>query len=294
MAIFTGAGVAMVTPMKDNGEIDYKVLGDLIEDQIAGHTDAIIICGTTGEAPTLEDDEHLEAIRYTVEKAAGRIPVIAGTGSNNTAHAIMMSKEAQKAGADGCLLVAPYYNKATQNGLVKHFAAIAGAIDIPCILYNVPSRTGSNILPETAVRLAREVDNIVAIKEASGNISQVGKLAAIGEGVIDIYSGNDDQIVPICSLGGIGVISVLSNVAPRETHDIVEYCITDQYEKARELQHKALDLVNALFCEVNPIPVKAALQMQGFAVGNPRLPLTEMEPAHKETLRKAMIEFGCL
>ena len=294
MAIFTGAGVAMVTPMKDNGEIDYKVLGDLIEDQIAGHTDAIIICGTTGEAPTLEDDEHLEAIRYTVEKAAGRIPVIAGTGSNNTAHAIMMSKEAQKLGADGCLLVAPYYNKATQNGLVKHFAAIAGAIDIPCILYNVPSRTGSNILPETAVRLAREVDNIVAIKEASGNISQVGRLAAIGEGVIDIYSGNDDQIVPICSLGGIGVISVLSNVAPRETHDIVEYCITDQYEKARELQHKALDLVNALFCEVNPIPVKAALQMQGFAVGNPRLPLTEMEPAHKETLRKAMIEFGCL
>ena len=294
MAIFTGAGVAMVTPMKDNGEIDYKVLGDLIEDQIAGHTDAIIICGTTGEAPTLEDDEHLEAIRYTVEKAAGRIPVIAGTGSNNTAHALMMSKEAQKLGADGCLLVAPYYNKATQNGLVKHFAAIAGAIDIPCILYNVPSRTGSNILPETAVRLAREVDNIVAIKEASGNISQVGKLAAIGEGVIDIYSGNDDQIVPICSLGGIGVISVLSNVAPRETHDIVEYCITDQYEKARELQHKALDLVNALFCEVNPIPVKAALQMQGFAVGNPRLPLTEMEPAHKETLRKAMIEFGCL
>ena len=294
MAIFTGAGVAMVTPMKDNGEIDYKVLGDLIEDQIAGHTDAIIICGTTGEAPTLEDDEHLEAIRYTVEKAAGRIPVIAGTGSNNTAHAIMMSKEAQKLGADGCLLVAPYYNKATQNGLVKHFAAIAGAIDIPCILYNVPSRTGSNILPETAVRLAKEVDNIVAIKEASGNISQVGKLAAIGEGVIDIYSGNDDQIVPICSLGGIGVISVLSNVAPRETHDIVEYCITAQYEKARELQHKALDLVNALFCEVNPIPVKAALQMQGFAVGNPRLPLTEMEPAHKETLRKAMIEFGCL
>ena len=294
MAIFTGAGVAMVTPMKDNGEIDYKVLGDLIEDQIAGHTDAIIICGTTGEAPTLEDDEHLEAIRYTVKKAAGRIPVIAGTGSNNTAHAIMMSKEAQKLGADGCLLVAPYYNKATQNGLVKHFAAIAGAIDIPCILYNVPSRTGSNILPETAVRLAKEVDNIVAIKEASGNISQVGKLAAIGEGVIDIYSGNDDQIVPICSLGGIGVISVLSNVAPRETHDIVEYCITDQYEKARELQHKALDLVNALFCEVNPIPVKAALQMQGFAVGNPRLPLTEMEPAHKETLRKAMIEFGCL
>lgn len=294
MALFRGAGVAIVTPMKDNGEINYEVLGKLIEDQIAGHTDAIIICGTTGEAPTLEDDEHLEAIRYTVDKTAGRIPVIAGTGSNNTAHAIMMSKEAQKLGADGCLLVAPYYNKATQNGLVKHFAAIAGAVDIPCILYNVPSRTGSNILPETALRLANEVDNIVAIKEASGNISQVGKLAALCEGKLDIYSGNDDQIVPICALGGIGVISVLSNVAPRETHNMVEYCMMNRYDKARELQHKALDLVNALFCEVNPIPVKAALRMQGFEVGNPRLPLTEMEPAHQEVLRKAMVEFGCL
>ena len=295
MAIFKGAGVAMVTPMKDNGEIDYEVLGQLIEDQIAGHTDAIIICGTTGEAPTLEDDEHLEAIRYTVDKTAGRIPVIAGTGSNNTAHAVMMSKEAQKLGADGCLLVAPYYNKATQNGLVRHFAAIAGAVDIPCILYNVPSRTGSNILPETALRLANEVENIVGIKEASGNIGQVGKLAAICEGKLDIYSGNDDQIVPICALGGIGVISVLSNVAPRETHNMVEYCMMNRYDKARQLQHKALDLVNALFCcEVNPIPVKAALRMQGFEVGNPRLPLTEMEPEHKEVLRKAMIEFGCL
>ena len=294
MAIFKGAGVAIVTPMKDNGEINYEVLGALIEDQIAGHTDAIIICGTTGEAPTLEDDEHLEAIRFTVEKTAGRIPVIAGTGSNNTAHAVMMSKEAQKLGADACLLVAPYYNKATQNGLVKHFATIAGAIDIPCILYNVPSRTGSNILPETAVRLAKEVENIVAIKEASGSISQVGKLASIAEGVIDIYSGNDDQIVPICSLGGIGVISVLSNVAPLEAHNMVEYCLMNRYDKARELQHKSLDLVNALFSEVNPIPVKAALQMQGYAVGAPRLPLTEMEEAHKEVLKKAMIEFGCL
>ena len=206
----------------------------------------------------------------------------------------MMSKEAQKRGADGCLLVAPYYNKATQNGLVQHFSAIAGAIDIPCILYNVPSRTGSNILPETAVRLAKEVDNIVAIKEASGNISQVGKLATLGEGIIDIYSGNDDQIVPICALGGIGVISVLSNVAPKETHNIVQYCMMNRYDLARKLQHKALDLVNALFCEVNPIPVKAALNMQGFNVGTPRLPLTEMEPEHKELLREAMIEFGCL
>ena len=294
MAIFRGAGVAMVTPMGDNGEINYKALGALIDDQIANHTDAIIICGTTGEAPTLEDDEHLEAIRFTVERTRGKIPVIAGTGSNNTAHAIMMSKEAQKRGADGCLLVAPYYNKATQNGLVQHFSAIAGAIDIPCILYNVPSRTGSNILPETAVRLAKEVDNIVAIKEASGNISQVGKLATLGEGIIDIYSGNDDQIVPICALGGIGVISVLSNVAPKETHNIVQYCMMNRYDLARKLQHKALDLVNALFCEVNPIPVKAALNMQGFNVGTPRLPLTEMEPEHKELLREAMIEFGCL
>ena len=294
MSIFTGAGVALATPMKENGEINYEVLGDLIEDQIRNHTDAIIVCGTSGEAPTLEDDEHLEAIRFTVDKTAGRIPVIAGTGSNNTAHAVMMSKEAQKLGADGCLLVAPYYNKATQNGLVKHFAAIAGAIDIPCILYNVPSRTGSNILPETAVRMAKEVENIVAIKEASGNISQVGRLAALAEGILDIYSGNDDQIVPICSLGGIGVISVLSNVAPRETHDMVAYCLENRYDEARRLQHKAHDLVDALFCEVNPIPVKAALQMQGFAVGAPRLPLTEMEPAHKEVLRKAMIEFGCL
>ena len=229
MAIFKGAGVAMVTPMKGNGEINYEALGALIDDQIANHTDAIIICGTTGEAPTLEDDEHLEAIGFTVDRAAGKIPVIAGTGSNNTAHAIMMSKEAQKLGADGCLLVAPYYNKATQNGLVQHFSAIAGAIDIPCILYNVPSRTGSNILPETAVRLAKEVDNIVAIKEASGNISQVGKLAAIGEGIIDIYSGNDDQIVPICSLGGIGVISVLSNVAPKRSFRSAHWAVSASF-----------------------------------------------------------------
>ena len=294
MSIFRGAGVAIVTPMKENGEIDHEVLGDLIEDQILHHTDAIIICGTTGEAPTLDDDEHLEAIRYTIEKVNGRIPVIAGTGSNNTAHAVMMSIEAEKMGADGVLLVAPYYNKATQNGLFQHFSTIADAINIPCVLYNVPSRTGSNILPETAVRLAKEVENIVAIKEACGNISQVAKLAALGNGIIDIYSGNDDQIVPICSLGGIGVISVLSNVAPQQTHNIVQYCLMNRYDKAREIQFQAQDLIAALFCEVNPIPVKAALQMQGFEVGNPRLPLTEIEPEHREVLRKAMIEFGCL
>ena len=294
MAIFKGAGVAMVTPMKENGTIDYDVLRALVDDQILHHTDAIIICGTSGEAPTLDDDEHLEAIRVCVEQTAGRIPVIAGTGSNNTAHAVMMSKEAQKLGADGCLLVAPYYNKATQNGLYEHFKTIASAVDIPCIMYNVPSRTGSNILPETAVRLAKDVDNIVAIKEASGNISQVVTLAAMAEGCIDIYSGNDDQVVPLCSVGAVGVISVLSNVAPQKTHDMVELCLEGRYEEAREIQLKANELVACLFSEVNPIPVTAALEMQGFAVGRPRLPLTPLEPAHRERLKKAMIEFGCL
>ena len=294
MAIFKGAGVAMVTPMKENGAIDYDVLRALVDDQILHHTDAIIICGTSCEAPTLDDDEHLEAIRVCVEQTAGRIPVIAGTGSNNTAHAVMMSKEAQKLGADGCLLVAPYYNKATQNGLYEHFKTIASAVDIPCIMYNVPSRTGSNILPETAVRLAKDVDNIVAIKEASGNISQVVTLAAMAEGCIDIYSGNDDQVVPLCSVGAVGVISVLSNVAPQKTHDMVELCLEGRYEEAREIQLKANELVACLFSEVNPIPVKAALEMQGFAVGRPRLPLTPLEPAHRERLKKAMIEFGCL
>ena len=294
MAIFKGAGVAMVTPMKENGTIDYDVLRALVDDQILHHTDAIIICGTSGEAPTLDDDEHLEAIRVCVEQTAGRIPVIAGTGSNNTAHAVMMSKEAQKLGADGCLLVAPYYNKATQNGLYEHFKTIASAVDIPCIMYNVPSRTGSNILPETAVRLAKDVDNIVAIKEASGNISQVVTLAAMAEGCIDIYSGNDDQVVPLCSVGAVGVISVLSNVAPQKTHDMVELCLEGRYEEAREIQLKANELVACLFSEVNPIPVKAALEMLGFAVGRPRLPLTPLEPAHRERLKKAMIDFGCL
>ena len=294
MAVFKGAGVAIVTPMKEDGSINYDMLRTLTDDQIAHHPDAIIVCGTSGEAPTLDDDEHLEAIRVCVEQAAGRVPVIAGTGSNNTAHAVMMSIEAQKRGADGCLLVAPYYNKATQGGLYEHFKTIASAVDIPCIMYNVPSRTGSNILPETAVRIAKDVDNIVAIKEASGNISQVVTLAALAEGCIDIYSGNDDQIVPLCSVGAIGVISVLSNVAPQETHDMVQYCLDGKYEEARALQLKANELVKQLFCEVNPIPVKAALQMQGFEVGRPRLPLTPMEPAHRENLRKAMQEFGCL
>lgn len=284
----------MATPMKEDGSVNYDTLEKLVEDQIAGGTDAIISVGTSGEAPTLEDDEHLEVIRFCVEKAAGRIPVIAGTGSNNTAHAVMMSKEAQKRGADGCLLVAPYYNKATQQGLIESFSLIANSIDIPCILYNVPSRTGSNILPDTAAYLGKNVENIVAIKEASGNISQVAEVLEKSEGALDVYSGNDDQIVPIMSLGGIGVISVLSNVAPRFTHDLCQSCLDGDYVTAGKNQLKALELCRSLFCEVNPIPVKAALNMMGYEAGKPRLPLTEMTPANKERLKKAMIEFGIL
>lgn len=294
MSIFKGAGVAIATPMKENGEINYDTFEKLIEDQIKNETDCIIVVGTTGEAPTLDDEEHLEAIRFTVAQVNKRIPVIAGTGSNNTAHAIMMSKEAQKFGADGVLLVAPYYNKATQNGLIQSFSAIANAIDIPCVLYNVPSRTGSNILPDTAAYLGKHVENIVAVKEACGNISQIAELIEKAEGSLDVYSGNDDQIVPICSLGGIGVISVLSNVAPKFTHDLVMKCLNGDYVSAAKDQIRCAELVRSLFCEVNPIPVKAALNMQGFDCGIPRLPLTEMEPAHKERLRKAMEEFGCL
>ena len=266
MAIFKGSGVALVTPMKEDGSINYEVLGELIEYHIANDTDAIIICGTSGEAPTLDDDEHLEAIRYTIEKTAQRIPVIAGTGSNNTAHAIMMSQEAEKMGADAVLLVTPYYNKATQNGLIRHFTAIANSISIPCILYNVPSRTGTNILPETAVTLAKTVPNIVAIKEASGNFSQVG---------------------------GLGVISVLANVAPKETHDMVYACLEGRYEEACAIQLKAIPLIDQLFCEVNPIPAKAALNLLGWNCGIPRLPLTEMEAAHQENLARELKAFGC-
>ena len=294
MSIFKGAGVALATPMKANGEINYDTMEKLIEDQIRNGTDCLIVCGTSGEAPTLDDDEHLEAIRFSVVQAAGRVPVIAGTGSNNTAHAIMMSKEAQKMGADGVLLVAPYYNKATQGGLIESFSAIANAIDIPCVLYNVPSRTGSNILPDTAAYLGKHVENIVAIKEASGNISQVAEVLEKAEGSLDVYSGNDDQIVPVCSLGGIGVISVLSNVAPKFTHDLTQACLDGDYTTAAAMQLRCNELVRALFCEVNPIPVKAALNMMGYECGIPRLPLTEMTPASKERLQKAMKAFGLI
>ena len=292
MSIFTGAGVAIVTPMKENGEVNFEKLGELLEEQIAGHTDAIIICGTTGESSTLTHEEHLEAIKYTVEKVNKRIPVIAGTGSNCTETAIYLSKEAEKMGADGLLLVSPYYNKSTQKGLIAHYTAIAEAVNIPIILYNIAGRTGINIQPETIAYLVKNVENIVGVKEASGNISQVAEIAALTDGKCDIYSGNDDQIVPILSLGGKGVISVLSNVAPEYTHDIVAKYLDGKVEESCKMQLDALPLIHALFCEVNPIPVKTAMNLMGKEVGPFRMPLCEMEEAHKEVLKNAMKDFG--
>lgn len=294
MSVFKGAGVAIVTPMKANGEVNYERFADLIEFQIENGTDAIIVCGTTGEASTLSHEEHLDVIKYCTEKVAGRVPVIAGTGSNSTETAVYLSTEAEKYGVDGLLLVSPYYNKATQNGLYTHFKTVADAVKLPIILYNVPSRTGCNILPDTIVRLVTEVENIVGVKEASGNISQIARLAAKAGGKVDIYSGNDDQIVPILSLGGIGVISVLSNIAPRQTHDICEKYFAGDVKGSMELQLKAMDLCDALFCEVNPIPVKKALNLMGMEAGGLRLPLTEMEEANAKKLEKAMKDFGLL
>ena len=291
MAIFKGAGVAIVTPMKADGEVNYDVLGEL-EAQIQGGTDAIIICGTTGESATLTEEEHSAVIRYAIKKVNKRIPVIAGTGSNCTATAIKLSKEAEKDGADGLLLVTPYYNKATQNGLIAHYTAVANAVNIPIILYNVPSRTGCNLLPETIAKLVKNVKNIVGVKEASGNISQIAKVKLLCGDDVDLYSGNDDQVVPILSLGGIGVISVLSNVAPKETHDMVMDYLNGDLEKAREMQLKALPLIDALFSEVNPIPVKKAMSFMGWEAGPLRAPLSEMEDAHAEVLRQAMKDFG--
>ena len=292
MSIFTGAGVAIITPMNEDGTVNYAKLEEILEFQIAGHTDAIIICGTTGEASTLSDEEHLECIRFTCEKVNKRIPVIAGTGSNCTESAVYLSKEAEKAGVDGLLLVTPYYNKATQNGLKAHYKAIASQVKVPIILYNVPSRTGTRIQPQTIVDLCREVPNIVAVKDATGDISEVAELMHLADGDVDVYSGNDDQIVPVLSLGGKGVISVLSNVAPQETHDIVAKFMAGDVAGSRELQLKALPVVEKLFCEVNPIPVKAALNLMGKEVGPLRLPLTEMEPEHQAQLKQAMIDFG--
>lgn len=294
MAIFSGAGVALITPMKENGEVNYEKLEELVNYQIEHGTDAIIICGTTGEAATLTHEEHLSVIKACVEYTKKRIPVIAGTGSNCTETAIYLSKEAEKYGADGLLVVTPYYNKATQKGLIAHFTEIANAVTIPIILYNVPSRTGCNLLPATAVALAKNIENIVGIKEASGNISQVAELMQLADGCIDLYSGNDDQIVPLMSLGGKGVISVLSNVAPKETHDIVAKYLEGNTKESLKLQLKLLPLINALFCEVNPIPVKMAANLMGQEVGSLRMPLTEMEPEHVKILETEMKKVGLI
>ena len=294
MAVFKGAGVAIVTPMKDNGEVNYEKFAELIEFQIAGGTDAIIVCGTTGEASTLSHEEHLDVIRYCTEVVAGRIPVIAGTGSNCTETAVYLSTEAEKYGVDGLLLVSPYYNKATQKGLYQHFKTVADSVKIPVILYNVPGRTGCNIMPDTVVKLCRDVENIVGVKEASGNISQIAKLMHLAQGKVDLYSGNDDQIVPIMSLGGIGVISVLSNVAPRQTHDICAKFFEGDIAGSVAEQLRAIPLCDALFCEVNPIPVKKALNLMGKEAGPMRMPLTEMEDANAAKLEKAMKDYGIL
>ena len=294
MAIFTGAGVALITPMNEDGSVNYEKLRELLEFHVANKTDAIIICGTTGEASTLSDEEHLECIRFACEVINKRIPVIAGTGSNCTQSAIELSKEAEKSGVDGLLLVTPYYNKATQNGLKAHYKAIAKEVNVPIILYNVPSRTGTRLAPQTVVDLCHEVPNIVGVKDATGDISEVAELMSLAKGTVDVYSGNDDQIVPVLSLGGKGVISVLSNILPKETHDMVASYLEGDVAKSCEMQLKYFDLVKALFCEVNPIPVKKALNLMGMEVGGLRLPLTEMEDANAKRLEEEMRKAGVI
>ena len=294
MALFEGAGVALVTPFKENGEVNYEKLEEIVEEQIAGGTDAIIACGTTGEASTMTHEEHLDVIEYVCRVTKKRIPVVAGTGSNCTETAIYLSAEAEKRGADGLLLVSPYYNKATQKGLMAHFTAVADAVKIPVILYNIPGRTGVTIKPETIAALCKNVDNIVGVKEASGNFSAIAALMSLSDGTVDLYSGNDDQIVPLLSLGGKGVISVLSNVAPRQTHDICASYFAGDVKTSASLQLKAIPLITELFSEVNPIPVKAAMNMMGKGVGPLRMPLTEMEPQNQERLKAAMTAYGIL
>ena len=294
--LFKGAGVALITPFNEDLSVNYDKLGELIEEQIAGGTDAIISMGTTGEAATLSHEEHLEVIKYTCEKVAGRIPVIAGTGSNSTDTAIYLSVEAKKYGVDGLLLATPYYNKATQKGLIKHFREVAKAVgDLPILLYNIPGRTGINMNPETTAYLVKNVDNIVGIKEASSNFSAIAKLLSLmGDTPIDLYSGNDDQIVPMMALGGVGVISVLSNVAPRQTHDMCMAALEGDFKKAAKLQVEAVELIDNLFIEVNPIPVKMAMNLQGKAVGTLRMPLTDLEEEHTKSLEKSMKAYGIL
>lgn len=292
MSIFRGAGVALITPFNSDNSVNFSELERIIEDQVSNGTDAIIVCGTTGEPATMTEDEKLSVIRCAVEKVAGRIPVIAGTGANSTQTVIDFSKKVENLGVDGLLIVTPFYNKATQKGLYAHYSTIAKVIDLPIIMYNVPSRTGCNLLPETAVSLAKDFPNIVGIKEASGNISQIVRLAQLSQGILDIYSGNDDQIVPILSLGGIGVISVLSNVAPKDTHNMVMEYLEGDTKRALELQLKYVDLVDALFSEVNPIPVKSAMNMMGYEAGGLRLPLTELEMKHKIQLQDELRKVG--
>ena len=292
MSIFTGAGVAIVTPFNSDETINYNKLDELLDYHCTHGTDAIIICGTTGESATMTEEEHMQCVKFAIDRVKGRIPVIAGTGSNCTRTAIDMSKEAADYGADGLLLVTPYYNKATQAGLIGHYTAVAKEAKAPIIMYSVASRTGCNIEPATVAELVKNVDNIVAVKEASGNISQVAKIMALTDGNIDLYSGNDDQIVPMLSLGAKGGISVLSNVAPQETHDICEKFFKGDVKGSAALQLKALPLIEQLFCEVNPIPVKIAMQLMGGECGPLRMPLTEISKEHEQALAKAMKDFG--
>ena len=294
MAIFEGAGVALITPFHEDGSVNYEKLEELVEEQIAGGIDAIIACGTTAESATLDHEEHNSVIRFVCERVKGRVPVIAGTGSNCTQTAVELSLEAKKSGADGLLLVSPYYNKATQKGLIAHFTAVADAVDLPILLYNIQSRTGVNIEPATIVHLCRNVKNIVGVKEASGSISQIATIMPMADGCGGLYSGNDDQLVPILSLGGKGVISVLANVAPRQTHEMCQAYFDGDVKKSAAMQLEAIPLISALFCEVNPIPVKAALNLMGKEVGPLRLPLTEMEPEHQERLKRELKAYGLL
>ncbi|MCI8321557.1 MAG: 4-hydroxy-tetrahydrodipicolinate synthase [Dorea sp.] len=292
MAIFTGAGVAIVTPFNEDESINYDRLDELIDYHCSHGTDSIIICGTTGESATMTEKEHIECVKFTIDRVKGRLPVVAGTGSNCTRTAVEMSKEAADYGADGLLLVTPYYNKATQAGLIAHYTAVAKEAKAPIIMYSVASRTGCNIEPATVAELVKDVENIVGVKEASGNISQVAKIMELTDGNIDLYSGNDDQIVPLLSLGAKGVISVLSNVAPKETHDICERFFQGDIAGSRALQLRALPLVEQLFCEVNPIPVKRAVTLMGMDCGPLRMPLTQITEEHEKALIKAMEDFG--
>lgn len=295
MSIFTGAGVAIITPFREDGEVNYEKFAEHIENQVNNGTDAIIVCGTTGEASTLSLEEHLDVIAFCVKQVNKRIPVIAGTGSNATKTAIYLSVEAEKRGVDGLLVVTPYYNKATQKGLEEHFIMIAEAVKIPIILYNIPGRTGGvNILPQTVVSLCKNVSNIVGVKDATGNISQAVKLMALAKGCVDLYSGNDDQILPLLSIGGKGVISVLSNIIPQDTHDLCAKFFAGDIEGSRDLQLGAVELVDGLFCEVNPIPIKKAMNLMGMEAGILRRPLTEMEEENTIQLEKAMRGYGIL